>query len=204
MEEQKLKIVQEALAHYLKYGIKSITMDDLATALGMSKKTLYQYFDNKDDLVHTAVQYVVEDEQCKCEMICKEYDNPIDQLFEINRFFMSKSAEVNPICIMDLKKYYSESWKLMECHGKDFHFQKVVENIQMGIKQGLYRNDLKVEATAIIYLTGVTGLINEMFEEKKHNIPAHEVFFEKIVYHIRAISTPKGITYLEEKLKNLN
>lgn len=201
--EPKEKILDAAAKHYIKYGVKNITMDDLANVLGMSKKTLYEHFANKDELVHETLIYDLNSHKDHCNKICNEIGNPIDELFEIVKFSTAKLSEMNPTCLMDLKKFYPKSWNEFESFKNEFIYEKMCENISKGINLKLYRADIKVNAVSVLYILGLDAILEDSILRFKYNLNIPELLFEKIQYHIRAISTVKGVNYLEKKLNQL-
>ncbi len=203
MSDQKHTILEAALKNYTRYGIKAFRMEDLADDLGISKKTIYQHFDNKDDLVHQTVMYDFELHHKSHTEILKNVPNVIDQIFEIWKAVVDQMGEMNPACMMDLRRYYPKSWKEFEKFKQDFLFKQFLNNLELGIEQGYFREDINKTATAIIYLGGIESILEDNSLRNKHNISFMELLFERIVYHIRAIATKKGYKYLEEKIKTI-
>ncbi len=203
MTTEAIKILSRTLEIYMKYGIKSVTMDDVARELGISKKTLYQYFDNKKDLVFKTVQYYID---LECESIVnikKASDSAIDEMFSICHFFSQFLRERNPSLMLDMQKYHPESWELFKNHKQTFAYQHVVDNINAGIKEGMYRRDFDIDIVAKLYISRIEAIIdNQLFPYNKY--PLMHVVLEMICYHIRGIATPAGMQYLEEKKKTLN
>ena len=194
----KEKIISKAKEMFLKLGFKSITMDDIAGEMCISKKTIYKYFANKELLIEESVQIIHKEvHQLIEEVISKKY-NAIEENFEIRRMFddMFKSSETSPI--YQLKKHYPEIYKnvikfqIDEC---EFCFR---QNIEKGIAQGLYRQDLNIDVYVKLYYALIFS-INENTRSEK------EVFaleMEALEYHTRAMATEKGITELEKNLFN--
>lgn len=190
---------------FMRYGIKSLTMDDISRHLGISKKTLYLVATDKKDLVKQCVELTVNAEECMLCDITTQKGNAIDELFDVNKRISQKLQNVQPAVMYDLQKYYPEAWKLMENHKQCFVAEMVVENIKRGIEEGLYRENVNAEIVAKIYV----GLIDKMFDPDffPTNKYSFEVLHREIArYHIRGIASEKGIKYLSKKLvdENLN
>ncbi len=194
----KDKIITKAKDMFLKLGFKSITMDDIAGEMCISKKTIYKYFANKELLIEQSVQIIHKEvHEIIDDVISKNY-NAIEENFEIRRTFddMFKSSETSPI--YQLKKHYPEiynnalKFQTNEC---DFCFR---QNIEKGIAQGLYRENLDVEKYIRFYYM-LIFTINETIASEKE---ALELELDALEYHIRAMATLAGIIELEKHLKN--
>ena len=196
----KDKIVSKAKEMFLKLGFKSITMDDIACEMCISKKTIYKYFSNKEILIEESTQVVQQEIRSIIESIVAKNFNAIKENFEIRRMFkeMFKSTETSPL--YQLKKHYPEihskvmANQIQECENC---FR---QNIKKGIEQNLYRSDLNVETSIKFYYTLIFS-INENTRSEKE---AFQLEMEALDYHTRAIATPKGIKELEKQLQNPN
>lgn len=201
MEEKEKELIFAATALFMKFGIKSLTMDDIARKLGVSKKTLYQYVADKRELVKKAVELAVSAEQCLLGDISVNEENAIDELLAINERVSEKLQNVQPAVMYDLQKYYPDAWKVMEDHKKCFIYEMVVQNIETGIKQGLYRENTNPEVISRIYVTMIDKMFDDdTFPSQKYTF--HILHKEIARYHIRGIASEKGIKYLVERLKN--
>ena len=116
MDKMRIELIEKISLLYQKYGIKSVTMDDVATELGISKKTLYQYFDDKAGLVKDIIHHYVNYQNKAFEEISDKNLNSIELIFEISKFVSKLLKEMNPSITFDLKKYYPEAWKLLIDH----------------------------------------------------------------------------------------
>jgi len=193
----KDEILIQAAELYNKYGIRSITMDDLARELGMSKKTLYEHFSDKEDLVRNSILYVQMLLQQQIKEVSSRHLNAIEELFEINTVINKHISHCNPSVTFDLKKYYPQiSKQLLE--SKNRHIaQTFMANIQKGMDEGLYRSDLKVEIMTQLHLFRVENMSENNFLEMEKYTPA-EIINEVLIYHIRGIASQKGIEFLEK------
>nr|WP_315194864.1 TetR/AcrR family transcriptional regulator [uncultured Flavobacterium sp.] len=196
----KEKIIAKAGEMFLKLGFKSITMDDIAGEMCISKKTIYKYFCNKEILIEESVHLIHKEvHQLIDDAISKNY-NAIEENFEIRRMFaeLFKSSDTSPI--FQLKKHYPEIYKnalkfqIDEC---EFCFR---QNIEKGIEQKLYRNNLNIETYVKFYYY----LIFSINENTRSENEAKQLEYEALEYHTRAMATPEGITELEKQLQNVN
>jgi len=202
-EHTPKNILHSVMQLFMRYGVKSITMDDIAKELGISKKTIYNHFDDKNALVDEVVKYHIEETSNCCIQIFDTHSNPIDQLFEIGNMFMQMTKQINPCLFLDLKKQYYPAWMRITNHKHQFIHQQIITNLQNGISNGYYHQDIHVDITAKLYVQLIDLVIDdELFP--KDNYKYHELQFEIIKYHLRAITTEKGKNYLNQKLAENN
>ncbi len=203
MDEKLEYIIKESTRIFFKYGIKSMSMDDIAHELGMSKKTLYLYVENKTELVQKIL-----DHQLNCQ--CSEKDqiqgkklNAIAILLEVSKIINKHLREMHPSVTYDLQKYYPELFKKYLEKKREELYTDIQHNIEQGIAEGLYRNDLNIELIAKIYLKKLETIHDpEFLPSNEFNIEnIFDVIFES---HIRGIANKKGISYLEKQKKTLN
>lgn len=200
MDEKFESILRKSALIFMKYGIRSISMDDICRELSISKKTLYQYVENKNDLVEKILDYVlIESHRSEC----KKEGNAIDQLLEASRHVFETLRNFNPAVTFDLQKFYPEQYRKMQQKHHEIVYQDTVENLLSGIREGLYRENLEVELEAHLYATKLEKLTSIEF------MTTQEFSFEKIFDvmfegHIRAIANQKGLEYYESKKNSLN
>jgi len=202
MNEDQQNILLKVRELYMKYGIKSITMDDVAMELGISKKTLYQYVADKEDLVGKFIDYEIDARQkeiCKCFRVGF---NAIEELFEISLFMNKLMREQNPATEHDLKKYYPHHFQKIVKARREGIFSYILLNLKKGKKEGLYRDDMNEEIIAKIYLSRTESIhMNDIYTVEEFT--SIKIFVELISYHVRGIATEKGIAVLEEKIEKL-
>ncbi len=200
MDEKWSKILIQSAAMFMRLGIKSVTMDDVARELKMSKKTLYQYVDNKDDLVLKVFGSFIQMEQATCLSIAENNENAIDEMIEISKHVNQTLNHLHPSIHFDMEKYYPETWKIFNKHKTEFVYDCMLNNMKKGIKQGLYRKNLLPDVIAKLFIEKMDMFFDgKVFPPNKYNFA--EVHLEYMRYHIRGISTEKGIEYLMQKLK---
>lgn len=187
---------------YMKYGIKSITMDDVARELGISKKTLYQFVTDKDELVGKVIDSEIDIRQ---NQICRCFGtglNAIEELFEITAFMNRMMKDQNPATEHDLKKYYPHHFHRIVAIRRERMFEYIILNLKKGKEEGLYRSDLDEDVIGKLYLSRAENIHNnELFTVEEYT--SSRLFTELLTYHIRGISTEKGISELDRKLKEL-
>jgi AcrR family transcriptional regulator len=194
----KEKIITKAKDMFLKLGFKSITMDDIAGEMCISKKTIYKYFANKELLIEESVQIIhTEVNEIITEIVSKNF-NAIEENFEIRRMLddMFKSTDTSPI--YQLKKHYPEVYQKVLKYQVEMCESCFRDNIQKGITQGLYRNEINVDAYVKFYYF----LIFTINENTRSEREAFALEMEALEYHTRAMATEKGIAELEKHLNN--
>lgn len=202
MNEELKNILLKVRELYLKYGIKSVTMDDVARELSISKKTLYQYVADKDDLVGKFIDNEItirQEEICKCFRIGF---NAVEELFEISIFMNKLMRDQNPATEHDLRKYYPSHYLKTVKARREGIFNYILTNLKKGIKEELYRKEMNKEVIAKLYLWRSENVhFNELFTVEEFT--SIKLFVELLTYHIRGIATAKGIIALEKKIKEL-
>jgi TetR/AcrR family transcriptional regulator, biofilm operon repressor len=194
----KCKIIAKATDMFLKLGFKSVTMDDIAGEMSISKKTIYKYFENKELLIAEGTMIVHQKIHETIEAIVAQNFNAIEENFKIRKMFKEMFNALDNSPVYQLKKHYPEihdqymSREIEDCK-KVFR-----QNILKGIEQGLYRDNINIDSFVKFYYTLIFS-INENTKSEK------EVFaleFDALEYHTRALATKKGIVELEKHLHN--
>ncbi len=194
----KDRILQKSTDMFLRLGFKSITMDDIACEMCISKKTIYKYFANKDILIEESVQMVHKEVHQTITKIISQNFNAIEENFEIRRMFkeMFKSVESSPI--YQLKKHYPEIYEKVLSMQVSICEECFRDNIIKGINEGLYRKDLDIENYVKFYYTLIFNINENTMLEKD----AQELELKALEYHIRAMATLTGIKELEKQILN--
>jgi AcrR family transcriptional regulator len=192
----KDKIISKASDLFLKLGFKSVTMDDIAGEMCISKKTIYKYFCNKEILIEESTEMVHKQVHGIIDGIVAKNHNAIEENFEIRKMFkeMFQASDNSPL--YQLKKHYPEIYlkvmnrEISECN---LCFK---QNIEKGIAQELYRKELNID----IYVKFYYSLIFAIKENTVSEREATELEFEALEYHTRAMATQKGLVELEKQI----
>ena len=199
--EQFNRIIESTLNLFLREGVKSVNMDDISSFMGISKKTLYKYVNNKADLVEKAFRLYQYRILGMISNIQEKNENAIDELFEIDEKLCLMLKNRPPRLINNLKKYYPNVWEILDEIKKKHLFTCITENMDRGKEQGLYRNEVNSNIIAKLMMNTVDALVDDAtFPLTQYDFKS--LLEENRVYHIRGIATDKGIKYLEQKLKN--
>ena len=195
------EILKKAKELFMKYGFRSITMDDLAHHLSFSKKTLYQYYKDKADLIRKIIITEISEMAKMMEMLFKNNGNTIDRMIKINSYLIEMRKKTPANVKFDLEKYYpqiaSESKEIMEKK----MFEAIKKNHQLGVDEGFVRDNFDISIIAYLQVcrSGIIENIVSVFDDYDYEKILNEIFD----YHIRAISTAKGLEYYENNFKNV-
>lgn len=202
MEIKLQQILDGVSTLYIKYGIKSVTMDDVAKELGISKKTLYLYVKDKEDLVKQIVCFHIAKQHQEFQDIKSANSNAIDVLMHVSQKVLQMFAEFTPNVRYDLQKYYPSVLKLFSAHKQEHISNNMRDNIIQGMKDGMYRNDLDPDVIAALYVARMDILFDtNQFPHDTYSFST--LFNEMFKYHIYGIASKKGIEYYEQLSKQL-
>ncbi len=198
--EIKNKIIAKATDMFLKLGFKSVTMDDIASEMCMSKKTIYKYFSNKEVLIEEGTEMIKQKIHSLMDEVISKNFNAIKENFEIRKMFKEMFQAVDHSPAFQLKKHYPEIYeKMMQDEIKECE-SVFTQNVQKGIAEGLYRADTDVEIAVRFYYTLIFSINENTSLEKEASL----LELKALEYHTRAIATAKGILELEDNLKLIN
>jgi len=193
MEEHgiKDKILNGAAELFLKYGVRSISMDDIARHLTVSKKTLYQHFEDKEDLVTLASEFQIEKSKKQYEALTVSATNAIDELARISVCLKNDAAEMNHSLLFDLQKYHPKAWGVWIEHKNKFIRDSVVRNLRQGIEEGYYRPEIDPEVMAVMRIETIPVAFDiRVFPKDKFNLA--EVQLQLFDHFVYGICTDKG------------
>ncbi|RKR14592.1 TetR family transcriptional regulator [Maribacter vaceletii] len=187
----KEKILEKAADMFLNYGFKSVTMDDLAQEMAISKKTIYSHFKNKTELVNEITSSLFCSVSEGIDAICALEKNPIEELYEIKKFVLLhlKGDKTSPQ--YQLQKYYPKIHDSIKQKHFEVMNECVIVNIKRGLEMGIYRENLNIDFISRIYFSGVTSIKDLNLFPSKTFSPA-KLMNEYLEYHLRGIVTPKG------------
>lgn len=193
----KCKILEKAGEMFLNLGFKSVTMDDIANEMGVSKKTIYVHFKNKTALVNSVTLSIFEMIRGGIDVICSLEKNPIEELYDIKKFVMLHLKNDKSSPQYQLQKYYPKIYASLK--SKQFEVMQgcVVENLKRGIEKGIYRDTLNTAFISRIYFHGMLGIKdNDLFPLQQFSMNDLMSFY--LEYHLRGICTEKGILILDQ------
>lgn len=185
------RILTMATDMFLNYGFKSVTMDDLANKMGISKKTIYTHFENKTKLVEESTMNLFNVIGEGINEIISVQKNPIEELYEIKKFVMLHLKDEKSSPQYQLQKYYPKIFNSFRVKEYDVMCDCVVDNINRGLELKIYRDNINIDFVSRIYYSGAIAIKdNSLFPNTEFKMPVLEDYF--LEYHLRGIVTPKG------------
>jgi AcrR family transcriptional regulator len=194
------KILEKSNELFLNLGFKSVTMDEIAASLGVSKKTIYKYFKNKTELIDTVTHRIFDTICSGIDDICELELNPIEELFSIKRLVLDNLKDEKSSPQYQLQKYYPKIYASLK--QKQFHVMQdcVINNLKKGVEIRLYRETINLEFISRIYFNGMIGIKDkDLFPLTDYSMNTLMNYY--LEYHLRGICTEKGIQQLENQLK---
>ncbi|HTN46201.1 MAG TPA: TetR/AcrR family transcriptional regulator [Flavipsychrobacter sp.] len=201
------KILSAAIELFRQYGFKTITMDDVARKAGISKKTLYQHFANKNEVVTESILWFKNNISDSCNAHLEHSENPVEGMVRVMAMFDDINRKMNPLVLFEMERFFPECFKRFResIVGDDVELLK--GNLKAGIEQGYYREDINVDFLAL-YRMELSLLIynpNLLVNDTHH---LHEVNTEVSEHFLYGIMTAKGEKlykkYKEKYLKQVS
>jgi TetR/AcrR family transcriptional regulator, cholesterol catabolism regulator len=194
--ETRERILQEASAQFMKYGIRSITMDDIAQNLSISKRTIYENFKDKNELLKSCMEKLLVEQRQSHENTISSTSNVIEAMFCFMQEGVKAIRTINPLFVQDLRKYHLGIWEDIQKNKEDVHFSQIYRLLRKGINENLFRKDINVEIVAKILMEQLNMLSDEeAFPREKYQL--EEVLENIITNFMRGIATRKGLDYID-------
>ena len=193
----KERILAKAADLFLRYGIRSITMDEIATQLGISKKTIYQFFTDKDDMVSAVIDVEIRKNEFECNLSRDQAENAVHQIFLALESLEEMLKYTNPLMLYDLEKHHPQSYRKLKEYKYQFLYQMIAANIQWGMDEEIYRPDLQKDIVAKSRIEQAFLVFNpDVFPHTKYKIS--EVNNELAMLFLHAITTANGKKLIEK------
>jgi AcrR family transcriptional regulator len=191
----KVRIREKAKELFLRYGIRSVSMDDIANQLGMSKKTIYQYFTDKNELVDAVVDEEVTDMQSDCLKCSEAARDPIEEIFLTVDQIIEQLGNMNPMVLYDLEKFHVRAFQRFMEHRNRFLLQIIKKNLEWGIREELYRTDLDVDVLAKFRLESMMIPFNiDLYPPSKYKLAdVTKIIIEHYVFGVASLKGHKLI-----------
>ena len=193
----KERIQQKAEELFRRYGIRSVTMDEIANQLGISKKTIYQYYSDKEALVQDIFKTITNHNRQRCIQVKTEAENAIHEQYLSSDAVQEIFNNMNSAVLFDLNRFHPNVFADFEKHKKQFLFKIIKENIVRGIKEGLFRKDIDVDIVTWMELEMVSGIFHN---EEIVNGRTNAAHFEKEVkdFFLHGLCTDKGLSFISK------
>ncbi|MFI5135741.1 MAG: TetR/AcrR family transcriptional regulator [Chitinophagales bacterium] len=199
--ETRERILKAALELFFSYGIRSITMDDIARHLSISKKTIYHFFEDKDQIVHTLTMLDMKENEKMMKEISAKSRDAVDEILQAMECMTDQLTKFHPSLIYDLQKFHPKSWREFRRFTQDHSLSSVMLNLKRGIRQGLYRSDINIPILARLRIEEISlGMDPQIYPP--HDFELKKVEVELLKHFLYGILTIKGQKLLEQYESN--
>lgn len=201
--EVKDRILQKANDLFMRYGIRSITMDEIAAQLGISKKTIYQFFTDKDEIVEAVVGLEIKKNELECKHFRDNSENALHEIFIAVDEMQEMMQAMNPLIMYDLEKHHPKSYKKFKDYKYHFLYSQIKGNLERGMSEEIYRPDMKVDIIAKHRIESAFMAFNQdLFPQNRYKIS--DVCYELAMQFLYSIVTAKGKKLFEKYLTERN
>lgn len=198
--ETKKRILDKANEQFMRYGIRSVSMDDIAALLGISKKTIYQYFADKEDLVDAVMYEEEERTHSDCSYCREKATDAVQEMILAMHQITEQFSQMNPVILYDLEKFHPKVFQRFLRLKNEYLYGIIKENLIRGIEEGYYRPELNVDTISIFRLESIMIPFNlSVFPPAKYNLAG--VTREIMIHFLFGISTQKGYKLIQQYLK---
>lgn len=198
--ETQERIVEQASELFRRYGVRSVTMDDIASHLSISKKTIYQFFKDKKEIVRVCLQHIVDCEFTDMDAIEAKSKDVMEELVYISEYFRKMIARMNPSLLFDLKKYHADAWEVYLDAKQTRYLDKIKRNLKRGQEQGFIRKEINVDIASRMRMEMVEiGFNPDVFPPDKYDISALQM--ELFDYFFHSVTTYEGKELMEKYVK---
>lgn len=199
----KERILAEAEQLFWKYGVRSVTMEDIAKPLGISKKTIYQHFTDKEDIIYQVVQNKIVQDQSEVSCMAVDAANPVEEILAVLAMMRKHAGKASPNLLIDIQRHYPQAFALFRQHKENYIMRSILENIQKGIDQGLYRADMNPTILARIRVEQIElAFNNDIFPTGQYGML--EIQYEMTHHFVRGMLTEQGFTIYNQYINQHN
>ncbi|MFA9198571.1 MAG: TetR/AcrR family transcriptional regulator [Aquirufa sp.] len=201
-QQMKSRILHKGTELFFRYGVKTVTMDSIATELGISKKTIYQHFPDKDSMVYEVVKGFIEQDVAKWAELDRLYSNVIEKMFKSFEMTKDLLTQMNPRLLFEIQKYFLKAFQLFTEHGEKCIHENLIADFKKGAQFGYFRNDIDLELLARLRMAEVNLAFNPDFYPN-NKLPLFETQLVMLDIFMRGILTEKGLTLYTSYQNNL-
>ena len=203
MIDTKENVLSAVADLFLKYGVRSVSMDDIAHNQGISKKTIYQYFDDKNDLVNQVSKMVLEARMAEYREISVKASNSIEELYTMSILLRKHFSEINPALMYDIQKYHPQAWSLFLKHENDVVYHSVIDNLERGIEEGYFRSEINAKVLARFRVEQIQVSFDErLFPKDQFDFT--DVQVQLFDHYVHGLLTESGLELYKNYQKQSN
>lgn len=187
----RTRILEIATEQFFRFGVRAVTMEDIARQAGISKKTIYQEFADKKDLVKEAFEVILEKDRKKLTFILDNEDGVIEHLVRTSKLMRERLQNMNPMVIMEIQKYFPEAWRMFEEFKERVIQEDLVNVLEKGKQLGYFRPEIDSQILAKVRINQITSA----FDAEKFGLADYNMAEEQMVlmdHFLHGIFTEKG------------
>lgn len=198
--ELKDRIIDEAIRLFMKFGIRHVTMDDIANNLAISKRTLYEVFKDKNELISTCMEHLSNMQEAHYQQLQKETSSVLELMIKDMLDNIQTLNKINPVFFYDLKKYYRVIWEKKHTEHREKGMSHIHTQLRKGVNEGFFRKEINLELVAKLFHEQINMIgDDQIFPKEEYNYA--DLFKNMVINFLRGISTQKGIDLIDENLK---
>lgn len=205
VNEQKQKIIQIAFEQFRQFGFKNMTVDEIARLSGISKKTLYELFADKDELVLESVKFMLAQNSCETDAVMQSAKNAIEQIVQVLYLMEKMVRGMNTVCYTDLQRHYPDAFRYFKEHKESYIYNCIASNLKQGIAEGVYREDVDIDIMARFRMeSAVLAFHHNIFPQEKYDtVKVNYQLFANYMYGVSTLKGHKLITNYLKKYANI-
>ena len=190
------QIIDLAITQFMSYGVESVSMDDLSTQLGMSKKTLYKFFNGKEELIDSCITLYLRQEEQLLHHLEQASSDAVEDMIRTSQHFMNNFRSMQPGVLYELQKYYKSIWQKIIKWESEFIKQRISDNLERGISEGLYRVNIDPEIVSDLYVQHTYQIVSNI--RKYEQLGIDKTLNQHLLYHLHGILSIQGVAHLKQ------
>jgi AcrR family transcriptional regulator len=194
------RILEDSFYLFRQYGFRAITMDDIASHMGMSKKTIYAHFADKDELVTTAIEKRIITVRLECEKIREHANDAVEEMILCMRYLDGLFRNMNPVFLPEMNKFHVSAFRFFQKHKDEYLIQMIRTNLETGIAQDLYRPVIDLDILSVYRMeSSMMCFRPDLFPRDLYEMG--KVHLELMEHFLYGVATPKGYKLIEKYKK---
>lgn len=200
--ELRNRIIKEATQQFFQYGIRNVTMADIALSLGISKRTIYETFKDKNELIQTCLDHLNEEQGNHTRKILEGSGNVVEAIFAFMQLKIKAMDSINPSFIKDLKKHYPLIWNKLHNAHTEKGYELSRRLLETGIQEGIFRKEINVAIIVKLFFAQMNLIAGEnLFSRNEYDLK--DILKNVVINYMRGISTKKGINLIDNMTNKL-